>query len=172
MARNSRNLKQEEVLSGERLPAGVSIKPLYEQCPHCGADLTKFPQKIDASCISKKQQIDTAANKAQSYQIKETSKRAETPWIFHRNASWMRCCSWMQGFISWMVVPFAYAPKNTTCGDKKSFFCWITRKQTCAVKNDDKSTNNDHHFVPRIQCKLGKRIMHFLRRFVMRKREF
>lgn len=169
-AKQKRKQKQ-ELLEVLQPPAGVSIKPLYEQCPNCGAILTEFP-KIDASCISKKQQVDTAANKSQSDQIKETSKWGRTPWIFHRNAGWMRCCSWMQGFISWMVTPFTYAPKNTTCGDKKSFFCWITGKQTCAVKNDDKSTNNNHHFVPRIQCKLSKRVMHFFLRFVMRKREF
>ncbi|WP_145533598.1 hypothetical protein [Yersinia alsatica] len=90
---DSNKLEQEIFI----LPAGWSVKPLYDKCPRCDFDLNQIPQAL--------------VDKINSDQAKNSSGKTECSFISRSKKTlapyFLNLCS------KWMVFPFTTTKKNT-----------------------------------------------------------
>ncbi|MGO3449544.1 hypothetical protein [Escherichia coli] len=93
-------------------PAGVTIKPLYDECPKCGFDLKQMPEPLVNQIKADDAKNSTGKAKAS---FKSGSKETLTPNL-------LNLC------IAWMVLPFATAKKYAAKRNQKRFVGWKLRK--------------------------------------------
>lgn len=110
-------------------PAGVSVKPLYDKCPCCGFDLSKF--------------VESHNKNGYADAIKKQTDRSRVPRVVNPFECRSSGSSWLHRFVKWMVNPLSdtinYAPET----NHKSLFSRVVRKKSCAIEKNNKSTNDD-----------------------------
>ncbi|EMW2841491.1 TPA: hypothetical protein PXP91_004071 [Yersinia enterocolitica] len=104
------------------LPAGWSVKPLYDKCPRCDFDLNQVPQ--------------TLVDKINADQAKNSSSKAECSFI--SRAKKTLAPYFLNLRSKWMVLPFTTTKKNAAERNQQRGLAGKIGEQsgTCAKKND------------------------------------
>lgn len=134
------------------LPAGMTVKPLYDKCPRCGCDLQKFYQSEQDESESGNIKQNADASGFSSMSADFPVRPVEI--IEHER------------FLVGMVDPFANSPEEKTGRDKGRWFGRVGRQQSGSVDEKYECTSCDKDFVPRIKGKFRQRIFHFLFRLL------
>lgn len=132
--------------SGVMILEGVGFIPLYDHCPKCGCDLQKL--------------YDTPDNKKQAHDIENNTHRTNASEVSGDLSVGSVEVIEHELFSVGVINPLPNTPEEKTDGKQSRGFYGVSGNQASPIYKENESSSDDKNFVPVVNSKFRKWILH------------